>query len=48
MLAPCMSFEKVCIIYIYIWKVFNGNHYPGKGGIQPPHASLTDLMVMEV
>ena len=30
------------------WKDFNGNHYPGKGGIQPPRASLTDLMVMEV
>ena len=31
-----------------VWKVFNGNHYPGKGGIQPPRAFLTDLMVMEV
>ena len=32
----------------FFWKVFNGNHYPGKGGIQPPRASPTDLMVMEV
>ena len=22
---------------------FNGIHYPGKSGIQPPRASLTDL-----
>ena len=27
---------------------FNGIHYPGKGGIQPPRASLMDLMVVEV